>query len=361
MFHTRCALAAVLGAALLAGSAGAADLLDSLKKGTPDLKAAGPLAFAPEGILLVGDPAGAAVFAIDTGDRPAAPGTGEVKVAGIDAKVGSLLGTDAKGILINDMAVNPLSGTIYLSVSRGRGPQAAGVLVRVDRKGKVEEVSLKDVKFARAALPNPPENARQKAESITKVGYAKGKVIVAGLSNEEWASKVRVIPFPFSDADKGASVGIFHGAHGRFETYAPVRTFAPYDIKGETHILAAYTCTPLVKFPLGELKPGTRVRGVTVAELGNRNKPLDMIVYQKEGKDYILMANSSRGMMKIATDNIDKIEGISKRVADKAGLTYETIPALKGVMQMDRLDKDHAVVLMAGENGSLDLSTIPLP
>ena len=38
-------------------------------KGTPDLKSAGPLAFGPEGILFVGDPQGAAVFALDTGDR----------------------------------------------------------------------------------------------------------------------------------------------------------------------------------------------------------------------------------------------------------------------------------------------------
>ena len=46
-------------------------------------------------------------------------------------------------------------------------------------------------------------------------------------------------------------------------------------------------------------------KGKTIAELGNRNKPLDMISYKKEGKDYLLMANSSRGVMKISTENID--------------------------------------------------------
>ena len=78
----------------------------------------------------------------------------------------------------------------------------------------------------------------------------------------------------------------------------------PYQIEGEPHLLAAYTCTPLVKFPVAELKPGTQVKGTTIAELGNRNRPLDMIVYEKDGKDYLLLANSSRGVMKITTDGI---------------------------------------------------------
>src|SRR5262249_41659237 len=156
----------------------------------------------------------------------------------------------------------------------------------------------------KAVLPNPGRNRMQ---SITKLAFVKDRVIVAGLSNEEWASNLRSIPFPFTEADKGTSVQIYHGSHGRVETNAPVKTFVPYDINGEPYILAAYTCTPLVKFPVAELKPGERVKGTTIAELGNRNNPLDMIVYRKDGKNYILLANSSRGVMKITTENIDKV------------------------------------------------------
>jgi len=47
----------------------------------------------------------------------------------------------------------------------------------------------------------------------------------------------------------------------------------------------AYTCTPLVQFAIPDLKPGAKVKGKTIAELGNRNRPLDMIDYQKDGKD----------------------------------------------------------------------------
>ena len=90
--------------------------------------------------------------------------------------------------------------------------------------------------------------------------------------------------------------------------------------------MAAYTCTPLVKVPVADLKPGAHVKGTTIAELGNRNRPLDMIVYQKDGKDYLLLANSSRGVMKIPTEGADTAEGITKpRQRTRKGLAYDTI------------------------------------
>ena len=337
-----------------------------LQQGAPDLQEAGPLAFAPEGVLLVGDPQSAAVFAIDTGDKKAGKERASLNVEGIDEKIAAMLGTTTKQILINDVAVNPESKHVYLSVSRGRGPDALPVILRVDGAGKISELSLKDVPFAKASLPNAPADAgsgrrNQRRESITDLAYVDGQVFVAGLSNEEFASKLRSIPYPFGKVNEGTSVEIYHGAHGKFETRSPVRTFAPFEIGGEPHLLAAYTCTPLVKFPVSDLKPGQKLQGVTLAELGNRNRPLDMIVYQKDGKRFILMANSSRGMMKISTENIEHAEGITKKINDTAGLPYQTLAEMKGVVQLDRLDERQAVVLVQTESGSLNLRTIELP
>lgn len=355
------AVIACVGLAAFAASAQAEDLRASLKAGTPDLKSAGPLAFGPEGILFVSDPQGAAIFAIDTGDRGGQ--LAEVNVEGINGKIASALGTDAQQILINDMAVNPASGNIFLSVSRGRGPEAQPVLLRVDRSGSISEASLKNVPFSKAALPNASTTPAQRNESITDLAYVDGRVIVAGLSNEEFSSNLRAIPFPFTQADAGAGVEIFHGAHGRFETKSPVRTFVPFEIKGEKYLLAAYTCTPLVKFPLKELRAGNKVKGTTVAELGNRNRPLDMIVYKVNGKNFILLANSSRGMMKITTEGVDSIGPIEKPVTGggTAGLTYATIPGMEGVVQLDRLGDKNAVIIMQQKDGRMDLKTIPLP
>lgn len=349
----RLAFAAIAALALCVGSL-RADATESLKKGTPELKSVGALAFGPDGVLFVGDAQGAAIYAIGTGDTKPA-GTDAVNVEGIDGKIGSLLGIDAKKLKINDITVNPASGNIYASVTADGKP----VLIRIDRKGKADEVSLKDVPFSKAEIPNASTKSRQ--EAITGLAFVKDRVFVAGLSNEDFASNLRAIPFPFKDADKGTNVEIYHGAHGRFETNAPVRTFVPYDIKGETNLLAAYTCTPLVRFPVSNLKVGEKVRGTTVAELGSGNRPLDMIVYTKDGKDYLLMANSKHGVIKVTTEGIDKVDPITAKVNGKAGLTYDSLKDLKGVEQLAKLDKDHAILLVKADSGSYDLKTINLP
>jgi hypothetical protein len=354
---------ALLGLIAVASIARGAEPTASLKKGTPDLKSAGPLAFGPDGILFVGDTKGAALFAIDTGERKAAAEKRSIEVKDLGSKVAAMIGTDAKQITINDLAVNPQTGTVYLSVSRGKGPDAMPVLVRINANGNPEELSLENVAFAKADLPNAPANERQRVESITDVAFADGRVFVAGLSNEEFSSRLIAIPYPFSsEGFDGAAIEIYHGAHGRLETKSPIRTFVTYRIQNEPYMLAAYTCTPLVKLPVSELKAGAHIKGTTIAELGNRNRPLDMIVYHKGGKDYLLMTNSSRGVMKIPTENAGTAEGITAPVNDKKGIGYDTIDSLKGVQQMDQLDDHHAVLLLqADANGSMDLRTIELP
>ena len=188
-------------------------------------------------------------------------------------------------------------------------------------------------------------------------------MLVAGLSNEEFASTLRAIPFPFKTVANGTSVEIYHGAHGKFETRSPIRTFVPFKIGNEPALLAAYTCTPLVQFPLSDLKPGAKIKGKTIAELGNHNRPIDMIVYQKDGKDYFLLANSSRGVMKISTDSIEKLDSITAPVPDgnKKGASYETIASWTGVDQLDLLDSTHALVVRRGDGGSLNLESMQLP
>ena len=346
---------------LLACSATAGDFKASMKAGTPDLQSIGPIAFGPDGILFLSDPKGAAIFAIDSGDDEDVTHARGLDLADVDGKVAALLGTTADKILINDMAVNPLSGKVYFSVSRGLGPDATPVLMRVLRSGKIEQVSLEGIHFSKAELPNPPKSGDKRLLSITDIAYLHGRVFIAGLSNEEFASKLRSIQFPFAGVGGGTSIEIFHSAHGRYETRSPVRTFADYQIGDEAYLLAAYTCTPLVKIPIDKLESGEKIIGTTIAELGNRNRPLDMFVYNKGGKDFILMANSSRGMMKITTENLGTIAGLTERVSGTAGLTFETLAGRDSVMQLDRLDEKRALILVKADEGPLNLETMALP
>jgi hypothetical protein len=98
-----------------------------------------------------------------------------------------------------------------------------------------------------------------------------------------------------------------------------------------------------------------------VAELGNRNQPLDIIAYQKDGKNFLLLANAVRGVMKISTEDLLTSEGITQPVhGGTAGQPYETVKDWKGVTQLDQLDDTNAIVLIE-QNGKADLRTLPLP
>ena len=352
---------------LAASSTGLAD--NGLKEGPVELKSAGPLAFGPSGILFVGDAKGAAIVAIDTGDVGGDASTAKVNVEKLGDKVAAMLGTKADQIQIVDIAANPVNGNVYLSVARGRGPSAIPVILRVTSAGKIEELKLDKVKHAKATLPNAPEDkvtgegrraANNREFSITDLSFMENQVIVAGLTNEEFSSNLRAIPFPFKDVNDGSAIEIYHGAHGKLETHSPVRTFVPINFGSEPQIIAAYTCTPLVRIPLSELKPGKKVRGTTVAELGNRNRPLDIIAYSKGGKHYLLMANSARGVMKIGTDKLDMKEGINERISGTAGQGYDTVSELTDVTQLDKLNDTHAVLLIEKDGGA-ELKTIALP
>ncbi len=355
-------------AALLSGTASVAtatELATDMKKGDVKLTSAGPIAFAPQGVLLAADPKSAMLYAIETGDTTASKKNAELSIDNLDEKIASLLGTVAKEIQIVDMATNPLSGSVYLSVTRGNNADAMPALLRVKSDGKIEEVATKNVPSSSAKIPNPANDVagprgNPRTESITDLAYTNGKVYIAGLSNEEFASNLRSVAFPFSNVDEGASIEIYHGAHGAVETRSPVRTFAAYEIGGKEYLLAAYTCTPLVLIPVNELETGKKVRGKTIAELGNRNRPLDMVIYRKGDKDYVLLANSARGLMKITTEKMDQADAITQKISDKAGMQYETLE-LKGVDQLDRLNETSAVAIVKNAEGVVSLKSFPLP
>lgn len=356
----------VVSAATVDGLPKAADVGEAVA-GNVELTSIGPIAFAPNGVLLVSDPMAATIYAIETNDT-AKRSDQAYHVVDVRSKVAAALGTTAEDVRIVDLAVNPMSGKAYLSVARGSGADASAALLVLDAVGQLSELALEGANHTKAELPNSPESRQTRRGdprlmTVTDLAYLDGRVIIAGLSNEEFASKLHYLDFPFREVGTGASVEIFHGAHGKVETRSPIMTFCGYTFEKVPHVMAAYTCTPLVAFPVSDLQPGTKVRGKTLAELGNRNRPLDMFVYQKQGQDYILMANSNRGMMKIALDEIASNKEITEAVSggNTAGLPYDTLEDWQGVLQLDRFDEGRALVLVRQEDGSEDLVTKQLP
>ena len=291
-----------------------------LQVGSPTWRAAGAIAFGPAGTLFLADNELAKIVAVDVADTEMSS-SGHFDLEAVDVRVGSLLGCDASDVVIADMGVHPDSHAVYLSVQRGRGAEGQPALVRVDPSDAgLRLVSLIDVPFAEIELIDAPsaddprvditlpQNGDEGEElqvgrrvirisrkpirsaTVTDMAYVDGALLVAGLSNEEFASKLRRIPFPFTDATTGGSLEIFHVSHGKWETEAPIRTFVPYD--GGRSILASYTCTPVVQITLADLTPGSKTIGRTVAELGAMNQPLDMVSFAQGGEEHLLVANS---------------------------------------------------------------------
>jgi hypothetical protein len=334
-------------------------------QGRIDLLQAGPLAFAPDGVLLIGDTRAATLYAVETNEA-AAMQKQEINIENIDRKIASALGTSADNVLIHDLTVSPLSGNAYMSVSRGTGPDAAAVILRISADGAISELELNDVSYTKSTLPNAPaadstdrRGGSNRILSITDIAYHADKVVVAGLSNEEFASTLRSLDYPFTEAGKGSSIQIYHGNHGGWETRAPVRTMTTVDIDGVPYVIAAYTCTPLVVIPLADLEDGAEVHGITVAELGAGNRPLDMFVYGEEGDQHIMMANSRLGTLKVTLEDITNQEAITSRVGGTAGQEYQSLGDLEGIVQLAQAD--NSALALISERDALNLKTIGLP
>jgi hypothetical protein len=343
-------------------------LLAGLTVGTPDLQSAGTLAFGPNNVLFIGDSQGAAVFAVDVHDETKAADEEPIRISSIDTKIASLLGTTSDAVVINDLAVHPTSQNVYLAVSRGRGNDARPVLLRATKKGELQLVALEGVAFSKVAIANPPEVGSKTAwggdkrrMTITDLAYADGELLIAGLSNTEFASTLRRAAFPFQKEIAVNTLEIFHTSHNKYETQSPIESFLPFTISGRPSLLAGYGCAPIASFSLADLKSKQHLRGTTLAELGGGNRPLDMISFAKEGQRRVLIANSDRTLMSMSAQDIEKAAPMTKAVDApyvNAGVPYVSI-AQVGITQLDNLNDGFVVMVQRDTNdGTLNLRSL---
>lgn len=372
LMRSFCVFATATIVTVISGTAAVAANNSWLGSGSVELQSVGPMTFAESNVLLLGDPKAATVYAIDTEDvagQPADAGDpAQLEIKNLQGALAKALGGDPSSIQLGDLAVNPETGTPFLSAIVDGQPR----LVRIAPDGTLQPINLDQVAYAKKTLPNPPadevtgEGRRRRNprdESITDITYLDGRVIVSGLSSGPSPSTVLEFPFPFAENTIVTNVEIYHAAHGRVESDPAIRTFVPFNIDGQPSLLAGFTCTPLVRFPVDQLRGSEKVRGTTVAELGNRNRPLDMFVYEKDGESYLLLSNSARGVMKVSTAEIESNSGLTEQVerGGTAGQPYETIDSLEGVVEMDKLDNQHAVVIQGQPDQQQSLNVVPLP
>lgn len=349
---------------------------------TPPIESMSVLLFTPTGELLVGDSKAGAVWSLDLGERPVRAAQDATPIGDVETQIAALLGTRATEVMVHDLAVDPRTQEVYLAVSRGRGEWEsrwqlpndvadALLLIKALPDGTLEEVPLAGVSFRRVDLPNPVgddaihpwKKSPLRADTISDLALSGDTLYVAGLSNEEFASTLWSFDWPLDDGatPEASSIEIFHGAHGEYETHAPIRTMVPYRLGETEHLLAAYLCTPLVTLEIAALRDQAHVRGRTVAELGSGNYPLDMIVYPKDGREKLLIANSNLPWMIVDPRDIERFEGAIETEVEgyTAGVDYE-IRSGMGIQQMDRLNDDLIVFLQRQPGGTMNLSHYPI-
>ena len=379
----RLAAASALGLAL-SGRLSAASEHAANVGGSGPLRSAGVLAFGSDNVLFVGDIAGAAVhaFALRESDLTPQHGVdlgnfhnfeGRDLVQGLDQQLAAMFGTTYDQIIINDLAVHQPSQQVFLSVERGRGPDALAVIVKVNH-GKLELLELKDIPHSQVALPNEPgptdmlEFEPQRVYAITDIKYYKGEVFVTGITNQRFASTLHRIPYPFDGKFKTSTVEIWHPVHGEWETRAPIIRHLIREEKDGPNLYAVYGCTPLVRFPLSALKDGAHVRGEVIGELAYGSNPLDMLTYTSpmDQKEYLVVTIDVRGAKQIAATEL------ATAPAEPTGGPIDFGPGGLGKTQRDLplnaehtaiLDPKWAVVLHRHAKTSyrLDLSTLMIP
>ena len=283
------------------------------------IRSAGVMTFSPAGVLFVADNVGGAIYAYPTqGQAPSqkAPSP-PLAMDKIDARIAIVLATPGGPVTVNGMAVQPVSREVYLSVTRGPGAMALPAVVRVSADGSISNVPLTSPsgRFAIADQPRPDQKFRDRtgdwpvpaadayhrkaatsmrSMTVVDMKFHHDELFVSGISNEEFASTLRRVKYPFNGEVSNTQVRIYHVAHERYETRAPIRAMTFADIDGQDTLVAGYTCSPLVLIPVADLKDGAKVTGRTIGDMGN-GQPLSMFTVNAYGQDMVFATNMAHG------------------------------------------------------------------
>jgi len=335
-----------------------------------DIKSISRLSVGPKNVLFVADWKTARVHAIDLPEAAPKPAGTTFNIFDLEALLSKQVG-GAK-ITVEDMVARPGTAEVYIAISYGAAKEPALFVVTNDHKAR--RVDLKAAKSTSLALRDAPttdykfwRDAPERSFTVTDMKWREGELFIAGLSNQDFASTLRRVKFPFDSQQSITSVEIYHTGHNLIETRAPIRAMSFATWGGKPYLVAAYTCTPIVTIPLDELKDGAHIRGKTIAELGYGNTPAGLIAYTKtdQGKteDLLMLVNFGRGASVIPVSQVQAASarpGIETPVPFGQIAGLDAMPApLVGAMRIDNLDdKSFIVVRRQLEKDALQLVSI---
>jgi hypothetical protein len=343
--------------------------------GTPSIGRIDVLSFAPGGVLLIGDGSKQQIIAVETGSSGRKDDS-MADIKGFTGKIAGRLGVSAKDVEIIDLVVNPDSGKLFVAVRKQ--DDKSYLILRVAADGSIGHFQLKDVRHARVPLPNGDKALVSK---ITDLAWAGNRLVASARCSEVFASKIFATDGALVHNQTGQlfSAETYHVAHRKWETKAPMSVLIPYEEDDKHYIVGAFSCTPVVKYPIDDLKPGAKIKGISMIELGSGNRPLDMFAY-KQGAKASVLANTFRfhhakrpfgpspywavrfdQNVLAANDKVNE-KATRRPTGKQAALdTMEMVDAFHGVVQMDRLNDQTAIALRVAAGKEFDLVKISLP
>ena len=331
------------------------------------LKSASKLAFDDAGTLYIADWKAARIYAVKV---PPAASSAIVpfNLPDVQANVAKALKAQASAIRFEDLAVQPGSGLAYVAVSAGGKP----AVVSIDATGAVRTLPTSSLSTY-APIDSPPAASQRfwrdlpaPALTVTDMKYHQGKLYLAGLSNRNFASTLRVLDVPFTGKAALASVEMYHPVHNQVETRAPIRSMSFVVADGVPSMLAAYTCTPLVLIPLDAIKDGAHIVGKTIGEMGWGSAPVGMVSFKSGDSEMVLLANSSRSADLMSVDDIARqarLPGLNTPIEWPAkpylGVAATMTP-MSAAMRVDNLgDKLLIALRRDGASGAMQLVSMP--
>lgn len=288
--------------AVFAGSSAKASEVQSVSR----------IAFGPDNVLFIADWRAAQVVAVTlppVHDTAAAT----FNLMDLEGSLAKAVGTS--DLRVEDMRARPDSNIVYVALSVG--PARRPAIVAVHPSGEIQVLNLRGLKGQSAALKDAIDwkyefwnHIPERSFTVTDMRWHEGKLYVAGLSNQTFASTLRVLTYPFAGQQTVASVQIYHTSHDEMETRAPIREMTFASLGGRDYLIAAYMCTPLVTIPVDEITDGAHITGKTIAELGYGNTPDGLLTFtaNEQGKnvDYLLVSNMERNAEVVSMAQVEE-------------------------------------------------------
>lgn len=331
------------------------------------------LEFSPEGVLFVADSGSGKIHSLTPPDAANPAAGAPYNFKNLDSAIAAALGTTADKIRVRDLAVHPKSDEAYIAVLRAASGAYGTALMVANQTGQVRMLDP-TLPTSEVRVPETPADGFSfygevpaRSLTFTDLEYYKGRLMVAGLSNADFAASLWSMKTPLDGNVEATTVEIYHAVHNQKETRAPIRAMKVVEVGGEPYVLAAYTCTPLVAFPLSKIVDGAHVTGLTIGELGYGNTPADMLAFtgqdmKQQPFPVIFMTHKNQSAQVLPLQGLTeavKGPGLVEPVAmmSKVDLGALEVP-MTGVLHIDDQNEQMLVGLRRDvEEGDLELVT----